>query len=105
MDVDKKQPRFVLLARVGAVSTLATQPVHLQFAYHRTVELVCHPGFEDPTLVGRDCFDGDGLMQWRVDEMALLDRPEFLDAVAGAGFRIASPTEWLQSEQAHGHAA
>jgi predicted glycoside hydrolase/deacetylase ChbG (UPF0249 family) len=67
----------------------------------QAVELVCHPGFEDRTLIGRDCVDGDGLMQWRVDELALLDRPDFVDAAAGAGFRLLSPTQWLQSEHAH----
>ncbi len=71
----------------------------------QAVELVCHPGFEDRTLIGRDCVVGDGLMQWRVDELALLDRPDFLDAAASAGFRILSPTQWLQSEKAHAHAA
>lgn len=71
----------------------------------RAVELVCHPGFEDQTLIGRDCVLGDGLMQWRVDELTLLDRPDFLDAAASAGFRILSPTQWLQSEKAHAHAA
>jgi predicted glycoside hydrolase/deacetylase ChbG (UPF0249 family) len=71
----------------------------------RVVELVCHPGFEDRTLVGRDCVDGDGLMQWRVDELTLLDRPAFLDAASGAGFRIMSPTHWLEGECAHAPAA
>jgi chitin disaccharide deacetylase len=71
----------------------------------RVVELVCHPGFEDRTLLGRDCTDGDGLMQWRVDELTLLDRPEFLTAAADAGFRLLSPTQWLDHEHAHASAA
>jgi predicted glycoside hydrolase/deacetylase ChbG (UPF0249 family) len=71
----------------------------------QVVELVCHPGFEDRTLVGRDCVDGDGLMQWRVDELTLLDRPEFFEAVAAAGFRIISPTQWLQRDDPHADAA
>ena len=71
----------------------------------QVVELVCHPGFEDRTLIGRDCVDGDGLMQWRVDELSQLDRPEFFDFVARAGFRLTSPTVWLQSDDAHVHAA
>src|SRR5262249_51771405 len=29
------------------------------------VELMCHPGHWDPTLVGRDCREGDGLQQRR----------------------------------------
>jgi len=71
----------------------------------RVVELVCHPGFEDQTLIGRDCVPGEGLMQWRVDELALLDRPDFLDMADRNGFRVLSPTQWLQSEGRHGHAA
>jgi len=71
----------------------------------RAVELVCHPGYEDRTLLGRDCVEGDGLMPWRVDEFTLLDRPEFLAAAARAGFCLVSPTQWLQSEYAHAHAA
>ena len=69
------------------------------------VELVCHPGFEDTTLLGRDCVQGDGLMQWRVDELTLLDQPGFLPAAAAAGFRVVAPTQWLRSTHAHGCAA
>lgn len=71
----------------------------------RAVELVCHPGFEDRTLLGRDCVEGDGLMPWRVDEFTLLDRPDFLAAAARAGFCLRSPTQWMKSEYAHAHAA
>jgi hypothetical protein len=44
-------------------------------------------------------------MQWRVDELALLDRPDFRATVAGAGFRLVAPTPWLQSAHRHEHAA
>ena len=71
----------------------------------RAVELVCHPGFEDQTLLGRDCVPGDGLMQWRVDELTLLDRSDFLDAATEAGFRLLSPTQWMSHEHAHAAAA
>jgi predicted glycoside hydrolase/deacetylase ChbG (UPF0249 family) len=71
----------------------------------RVVELVCHPGFEDRTLLGRDCDEHDGLMRWRVDELTLLDRPDFPAVAAEAGFRILPPSRWLQSEHAHAHAA
>jgi predicted glycoside hydrolase/deacetylase ChbG (UPF0249 family) len=59
----------------------------------RIVELACHPGFEDATLLGRDCREGDGLMQRRVDEYRLLCRPEFLSAVRDAGFTLMFPRQ------------
>jgi predicted glycoside hydrolase/deacetylase ChbG (UPF0249 family) len=71
----------------------------------RVVELVCHPGFEDQTLLGRDCVPADGLMQWRVDELALLDRPEFLAAATDAGFNLLSPTQWSHREHRYAPAA
>ncbi len=71
----------------------------------QVVELVCHPGYEDRTLIGRDCIDGDGLMPWRVDEFALLDRADFGEIVAAAGFRLRSPTAWLEGARGHVHAA
>ena len=77
---------------------LANTPGHV-------VELICHPGHEDRTLLGRDCALGDGLMQWRVDEFNQLDRPDFFETVANARFRLASPSQWLQSEDTHVHAA
>ena len=57
--------------------------------------MCCHPGYRDETLVGRDCTAHDGLMQRRVDEPALLQRPEFFDAVAQAGFELSSPQEFM----------
>ena len=71
----------------------------------RVVELVCHPGFVYQTLLGRDCVPGDGLMQWRVDELTLLDRPDFAAAAAAAGFALRSPSQWLHKEQLHAPAA
>jgi predicted glycoside hydrolase/deacetylase ChbG (UPF0249 family) len=52
----------------------------------RSVELACHPGYRDDTLIGRDCGEHDGLLQRRVDELALLRRPDFGGAVRAAGF-------------------
>ena len=69
----------------------------------QTVELSCHPGHADATLLGRDCYPGDGLLQRRVDEFALLSRPEFFQAVEQAGFRSIAPGH-LQRETAR-HAA
>lgn len=62
------------------------------------VELMCHPGRLDPTLVGRDCTDGDGLLQQRVNELRWLRDPSFLDAVADAGFRLTSPSEIISAQ-------
>ena len=57
------------------------------------VELCCHPGYLDPTLIGRDCGPDDGLLRRRVDELALLDRPAFLEAVRAAGFALTAPSQ------------
>ena len=59
------------------------------------VELMCHPGRLDPTLLGRDCIDGDGLQQQRVNELRWLRDASFLDAVDAAGFRLISPAEFI----------
>lgn len=55
------------------------------------VELSCHPGLYDPTLVGRDCTDSDGMLQRRVRELELLQHPTFLQACKEAGFELISP--------------
>jgi predicted glycoside hydrolase/deacetylase ChbG (UPF0249 family) len=59
----------------------------------KVVELMCHPGRLDPTLVGRDCTESDGLLQQRVNELRWLRAPEFMEAAAEAGFRLTSPAE------------
>ena len=59
----------------------------------RIVELACHPGHIDPTLVGRDCTLTDGMLLRRVREFQLLRDPAFLDAVREAGFCLAAPSE------------
>lgn len=59
----------------------------------RVVELACHPGHLDPTLIGRDCTLNDGMLQRRVREFQLLRQPQLMDAVAAAGFTMATPTE------------
>jgi predicted glycoside hydrolase/deacetylase ChbG (UPF0249 family) len=61
----------------------------------RDVELACHPGYHDPTLVGRDCTADDGLQQRRVDERHWLQQPTFGEACRRAGFTAVSPAEWL----------
>jgi predicted glycoside hydrolase/deacetylase ChbG (UPF0249 family) len=56
------------------------------------VELTCHPGRLDPTLVGRDCTEKDGQLQRRVDELAALSHPSFQTACRQAGFRLVPPS-------------
>jgi predicted glycoside hydrolase/deacetylase ChbG (UPF0249 family) len=56
------------------------------------VELMCHPGHFDATLVGRDCWANDGLQQRRVDEYLLLRQPSFLESCRRAGFTLAPPS-------------
>jgi predicted glycoside hydrolase/deacetylase ChbG (UPF0249 family) len=59
---------------------------------HR-VELCCHPGHLDLTLVGRDCRSADDpLLQRRVDELRLLSDPDFAAAVRDAGFTVTPPS-------------
>jgi chitin disaccharide deacetylase len=65
------------------------------------VELMCHPGYQDPTLLGRDCQIGDGLLQRRVDELLLLKNPTFLEAVHDAGFTLATPLELCRTRPDH----
>ncbi len=69
------------------------------------VELMTHPGYFDPTLLGRDAHPGDGLMERRVDEMRLLRQPQFREAVRAAGFRLAAPSELLRTGARHAQAA
>ena len=57
------------------------------------VELACHPGYYDATLIGRDCGANDGLLQRRVDELTLLKLPSFGAAIQAAGFRLVAPSE------------
>ena len=58
-----------------------------------TVELACHPGYRDETLIGRDCAtDGAGVMR-RVHELHLLRAPSFAAACHTAGFRLLAPGE------------
>jgi hypothetical protein len=62
----------------------------------QVVELTCHPGHWDPTLLDRDCKSGDGQLLRRVQEMHLLKDPRFAEAVRAAGFVLISPSTWLK---------
>lgn len=59
----------------------------------RTVELICHPGYRDLTLVGRDTAADDAWVQRRADEMTLFRRPELPDVIRDAGFELVRPSE------------
>ncbi|MHB1424512.1 MAG: carbohydrate deacetylase [Gemmataceae bacterium] len=59
----------------------------------RIVELACHPGRYDSTLIGRDCSEHDGMLQRRVQEWHLLQQPNYLEACRQAGFTLVSPSE------------
>jgi predicted glycoside hydrolase/deacetylase ChbG (UPF0249 family) len=68
----------------------------LQALPGQLVELSCHPGYTDETLLGRDCTRRDGMLERRVDELELLRRPEFLQAVARSGFNLVSPAALVE---------
>jgi predicted glycoside hydrolase/deacetylase ChbG (UPF0249 family) len=57
----------------------------------RIVELMCHPGHHDPTLIGRDCGQEEGPLARRVEEWRLLAHPDFRTACRDAGFTLATP--------------
>jgi len=72
----------------------------------RVVELACHPGYHDPTLLGRDCVPGDGLLERRVCELALLRDERFPEVCRRAGFRLVPPSHLLAGGSAtQSHAA
>ena len=54
----------------------------------RAVELTCHPGYHDCTLIGRDCLGEDEWLVRRVRELELFRRPGFREMVRGAGFEL-----------------
>ncbi len=57
------------------------------------VELTCHPGLRDKSLIGRDCSATDGMIERRVRELELLADDNFLAATRQAGFTIISPAQ------------
>ena len=71
----------------------------------RVVELACHPGYHDTTLIGRDCAGDDEFLQRRVDELHLLRQPSFFDACRRAGFILKAPTELLTEANRGAHHA
>jgi len=59
----------------------------------RVVELTCHPGYYDATLVGRDCTRDDGQLERRVRELHLLRQANYREACRRAGFQLVSPSQ------------
>jgi predicted glycoside hydrolase/deacetylase ChbG (UPF0249 family) len=59
------------------------------------VELTCHPGYRDPTLIDRDCKEGDPQLERRPREFDLLQHPSFLEARHRAGFKLVKLAELL----------
>jgi predicted glycoside hydrolase/deacetylase ChbG (UPF0249 family) len=59
----------------------------------QVVELTCHPGHLDPTLIGRDCTAEDGQIKRRVREWQLLRQPSFLEVCRRARFELVSASE------------
>ena len=57
------------------------------------VELTCHPGRADATLLGRDATPSNGQLQRRPDELHLLRQPEFTEACQAAGFTLIAPAQ------------
>jgi predicted glycoside hydrolase/deacetylase ChbG (UPF0249 family) len=58
----------------------------------RNVELMCHPGHLDSTLVGRDAPAEDSNLWRRVREWDLFNRDEYFETVREAGFALVPPS-------------
>jgi chitin disaccharide deacetylase len=69
------------------------------------VELMVHPGHRDETLLGRDCTLRDGQLERRVDELALLRDPAFLENCRQARFRLVTAEQLLSCQKGQRHAA
>jgi predicted glycoside hydrolase/deacetylase ChbG (UPF0249 family) len=65
----------------------------LSFIPGRIIELACHPGRFDPTLIGRDCTEHDGMIQRRTDELRLLQQANFLEVCERVGFQRIAPSQ------------
>jgi predicted glycoside hydrolase/deacetylase ChbG (UPF0249 family) len=72
----------------------------------RMVELTCHPGYADDTLIGRDCASRDGQYERRAREYHLLRDARFLEACRQAGFVLVAPSALVKMDSSrHHHAA
>jgi predicted glycoside hydrolase/deacetylase ChbG (UPF0249 family) len=59
----------------------------------KVIELTCHPGYLDMSLVDRDCTLQDGQLQRRIHELHLLRQPSFQEACRSAGFTLIRPSD------------
>jgi predicted glycoside hydrolase/deacetylase ChbG (UPF0249 family) len=64
---------------------------------HGVMELTCHPGYLDTSLLGRDATLTDGQLQRRLGEFNHLAGPRFVEACRRGGYTLVSPTEFLDS--------
>jgi predicted glycoside hydrolase/deacetylase ChbG (UPF0249 family) len=62
------------------------------------IELTCHPGYLDETLIGRDCTAHDPQLERRPRELDLLQTRSFSDACQGASFILTAPRDWLKRD-------
>jgi predicted glycoside hydrolase/deacetylase ChbG (UPF0249 family) len=53
-----------------------------------SVELACHPGYDDDTLIGRDGSPEDGLLERRPQELKWLADPSFREMTDRLGFQL-----------------
>jgi len=61
----------------------------------KVVELTCHPGHFDGSLVGRDCTEDDGQLYRRPREFELLRQPAFRETCQRARFTLVAPSELI----------
>ena len=63
-------------------------PKWLRASRASVVELMVHPGYQDPTIEGRDGTAADGQLTRRVTELTALRAGSFLEAVKQCGFML-----------------
>ncbi|MFO0807013.1 MAG: ChbG/HpnK family deacetylase [Gemmataceae bacterium] len=68
----------------------------LSTAIGATMELMCHPGHDDETLVGRDCCRNDDCVSRRVREYHLLRLASFPEVCRRVGVRLVAPSELVR---------
>jgi predicted glycoside hydrolase/deacetylase ChbG (UPF0249 family) len=66
----------------------------LRAAPGRCVELMCHPGYTDETLLGRDARPGDGWLEQRRGELELLRGEAFPATCQAAGLTHIAPSQF-----------
>ncbi len=72
----------------------------------RVVELTCHPGYLDSTLIGRDCPAADAQLHRRPRELLLLRHPSFRATCTRSGLARLTPGQLSQVPRGgHAHAA